>query len=116
MADDRLPWCRSESTVATKSDNVMFRSIAISFRPVQNASSRLTLVLWPAITMERFTTGDFIACLPFRYGVGLDCCWPCRFAIYQERVAPSSVHERAGSRRRLVRRDAAWPASFGFGD
>jgi hypothetical protein len=28
--------------------------------PFQKASSRLTLVLWPATTMERFTTGDFI--------------------------------------------------------
>ena len=28
--------------------------------PLQNASSRLTLVLCPPITIERFTTGDFI--------------------------------------------------------
>jgi hypothetical protein len=27
----------------------------------QNASSRLTLVLWPATTIERFTTGDFMS-------------------------------------------------------
>jgi len=38
----------------------MCRAIAMSFSPFQNASSRLTLVLWPAITIERLTTGDFI--------------------------------------------------------
>src|SRR6476659_3463369 len=70
MADDRLPCCRSESIAATRSDNVMSRPLAISFRPFQNASSRLTLVLWPAMTMERLTTGDFIARLPFRSGGG----------------------------------------------
>src|ERR1043166_6031931 len=60
MADDRLPCRRSGSIDDTRSDNVMLRSSAISFRPCQNASSRLTLVLWPAITMERLITGDFI--------------------------------------------------------
>jgi hypothetical protein len=44
---------------------VMCRAIAMSFRPFQNASSRLTLVLWPAITIERLTTGDFIAASGF---------------------------------------------------
>src|SRR5262245_2051991 len=70
MADDRLPCCRSESIAATRSDKVMSRPLAISLRPLQNASSRLTLVLWPAMTMERLTTGDFIARLPFRSGGG----------------------------------------------
>src|SRR6266566_9791353 len=60
MADDRLPCCRWESITATKSDKFFCRLPAISFRPVQNASSRLTLVLWPATTTERLTTGDFI--------------------------------------------------------
>ena len=32
----------------------MLRSPEISFMPFQNASSRLTLVLWPATTIERF--------------------------------------------------------------
>src|SRR5262245_20963357 len=48
MADDRLPCRRSESIAVTRSDKVMFRPLAISFRLFQNASSRLTLVLWPA--------------------------------------------------------------------
>ena len=39
----------------------MSRSLAISFSDFQKASSRLTLVLWPAITTERLTTKDFIA-------------------------------------------------------
>src|SRR5215831_6574521 len=60
MADDRLPCCRWESIAATKSDNVMWRSPPISFRLFQNASSRLTLVLWPRTTIERLATGDFI--------------------------------------------------------
>src|SRR5262252_6454461 len=42
------------------SDKVRSRFEAISFSPVQNASSRLTLVLCPAMTIERLTTGDFI--------------------------------------------------------
>jgi hypothetical protein len=33
---------------------------AISFSEFQNASSRLTLVLWLARTTDRFTTRDFI--------------------------------------------------------
>src|SRR4051794_26478885 len=70
MAEDKLPCWRPVSMVATNSDNVMSRLPAISFRPFQNASSRLTLVLCPAMTMERFMTGDFIASLPFRSGAG----------------------------------------------
>src|SRR5437764_10322315 len=66
MADDRLPCCRSESIAATKSDKVMSRPLAISLSPFQNASSRLTLVLWPAMTIDRLTTGDFIGRLPYR--------------------------------------------------
>src|SRR5262249_29717978 len=60
MADDRLPCCRWESIAATKPDNVMWRSPPISFRLFQNASSRLTLVLWPPTTTERLVTRDFI--------------------------------------------------------
>ena len=36
----------------------MVRAREISFMLVQNGSSRLTLVLWPPTTIERFTTGD----------------------------------------------------------
>jgi hypothetical protein len=59
-ADDKLPCPRPESMAATNSDNVRPRPIAISLSPLQNASSRLTLVLWPATTIERLATGDFI--------------------------------------------------------
>src|SRR5215467_12141506 len=76
MADDRLPCCRSESIDATSSDNVMSRSPAISFSPFQNASSRLTLVLCPAITIERLTTGDFIGGPLFQSGAGRGRGWP----------------------------------------
>src|SRR5580658_9230409 len=112
MADDRLPWRRSVSIAATRSDSVICRAMAISFRPVQNASSRLTLVLWPAITIERLTTGDFIARLPFRYGVYLACRWLFHFAIYQKRAVPWNAHARSGSRQHRVRPDAAGPVSF----
>src|SRR5262249_25808271 len=42
----------------------MPRSPAISFKLFQNWSSRLTLVLWPAMTIERFETEDFTASPP----------------------------------------------------
>src|SRR5688500_14758336 len=44
----------------------MSRPPAISFNPFQKASSRLTLVLWPATTIDRLTTADFTARPPFR--------------------------------------------------
>jgi hypothetical protein len=58
MADDRLLCGRSESTAVTRLDTVMFRPLAISFRLFQYASSRVTLVLWPATTIERLTIRD----------------------------------------------------------
>src|ERR1700730_8656222 len=42
---------------------------AMSFRPFQKASSMLTLVLCPAITIERLRIGDFIDLPPFQCGV-----------------------------------------------
>ena len=50
---------------ATKSDSVRRRRMAISFNPFQKASSKLMLVLCPARTIERLTTGDFISLAPF---------------------------------------------------
>jgi hypothetical protein len=41
-------------------DNVIRWPCAISFKLSQNGSSRLTLVLCPPMTIERFTTSDFI--------------------------------------------------------
>src|SRR6516165_1843079 len=64
MADDRLPCQRSESIAPTSSDRVVFRPRAISFNPSQNASSRVTLVLWPATMIERLTTSDFMKTPP----------------------------------------------------
>src|SRR4051812_21536404 len=61
MPDERLPWRRPVSMVATSSDKVRSRDGAISLRPCQKASSRLTLVLWPAMTIDRLMTGDFIS-------------------------------------------------------
>src|SRR5436309_12813176 len=43
----------------------MCRSRAISFNPFPNASARLTLLLWPATTIERLKTSDFMKTPPF---------------------------------------------------
>jgi hypothetical protein len=50
--------------MVTKSDTVASCPPALSLNPFQNASSRLTLVLRPATTIDRFTIGDFMACAP----------------------------------------------------
>jgi hypothetical protein len=57
MADDRLPWARPESMIVANSDTVRPRACAISLSPPQNASSRLTLVLWLEIAIERLADG-----------------------------------------------------------
>jgi hypothetical protein len=64
MADHRLLCCRSPSIAATRADSDSWRSPAISFSALQKSSSRLILVLWPAMRMERLTTGDFISAPP----------------------------------------------------
>src|SRR5258707_12910118 len=58
MADDRLVCGLSASMVSTKADMVVPRSRAISCKPFQNASSRLTLVLRLQRLTERLTTVD----------------------------------------------------------
>ena len=78
IADDRLPCGRP---VSIARDQVRQRHVAADrdiLQPFQNASSRLTLVLWPAMTIERLMTGDFIAHLPFRSGAGRGFCGLCR--------------------------------------
>src|SRR5665213_3733544 len=60
MAEDRLLCWRERSMSATMFDSVTRWLCAMSFKPRQNASSRLTLVLCPASTIERLTMGDFI--------------------------------------------------------
>src|SRR5262249_44885469 len=70
--DDRFPLSRPRSTVATRSDNVMLRADAISLSPDQNSSSRLTLVLCPPITTDRFNTGEPINLLTRRQCRGSD--------------------------------------------
>src|SRR5882762_4662217 len=116
MADDRLPCCRSVSIVATSSDKVMSRPPAISLRPFQNASSRLTLVLWPAMTIERLTTGDFIGGLLFRSGDHQD---RCRLFPAGRRRACASVWADRGQgdwRGRAARPAPVWFACGPFED
>src|SRR5262245_42665083 len=62
MADDTLAWFRLASISATNAARVMSRSLAISFKLSQNSSSMLTLVLCPAMTIERFETRALTAC------------------------------------------------------
>ena len=56
IADDRLLCCRSESMLPTSCDRWTPRLWAIERSSIQKASSRLTLVLWPPTTRERFVT------------------------------------------------------------
>src|ERR1700704_2735774 len=72
MADDRLPCCRAESISATRADKVMSRPPAITFSPLQNASSRLTLVLWSATGSWRSsaTSIPLRGVAPFSEGLG----------------------------------------------
>jgi len=64
MADDRLAFSRSASMLPTRSETLMSRPAAILRKSFQNASSRLMLVLWPAITTERFAIVDLIVVPP----------------------------------------------------
>src|SRR5262249_16662176 len=50
---------RVPSMAAISSARLCWRDCAISLSAVQNASSMLTLVLCPAITIERLMIGDF---------------------------------------------------------
>src|SRR6478609_2804876 len=88
MADDRLPCWRLLSISPTSSDKVMSRVPEISFMPFQNASSRLTLVLCPATTIERLTTGDFMRPLHRRAGADRATTWRVRAAVVPTRVPP----------------------------
>src|ERR1700746_139415 len=100
MAEERFPCRRPPAMLATRSDSVMLRAEAISLRPFQKASSRLTLVLCPAMTIERLTTGDFIDRPPFRGGVHRVRGGPFRPAPPPAHAWPSSGHGRDGFRRR----------------
>jgi hypothetical protein len=59
IAEERLLCWRDSSISATIFDSVTHWACAISFRPRQNASSRLMLVLCPPMTMERFDDCGF---------------------------------------------------------
>src|SRR5579862_1263258 len=109
MADDRLPCRRPESIDATRSDNVVRRPTAISLSPLQKASSRLTLVLCPAITIERLITGDFITRLPFRSGAARDLSGPCRSVLPAVTVHVAKGHGPAGCGQLLAQLAAVWP-------
>src|SRR6266849_4416690 len=109
MAEDRFPCRRPPSIVATRSDSVMLRPEAMSLRPLQKASSRLTLVLCPAITIERLTTGDFIDRPPFRCGVHQARGGLSPHAPPPTHARPWSGHGRDGSLRRGRRPGVEWP-------
>src|SRR5262249_36393369 len=62
------------------------------------------------MTMERLTTGDFIARLPFRSGGGRDRGGPWRRAWFRVRARLGCVHAAAHLQMLLARRAAARPA------
>ena len=62
IAEDKLPRSRVLSISVTIFDTGTPSVCAIFFRLLQNASSRLTLVLCPSITMERLMIADFMMC------------------------------------------------------
>src|SRR5262249_16751877 len=93
---------RLPSIAAPNSARVMPRSPAISFKLFQNSASRLTLVLWPAITIERFETGDFTASPPANQpSVLYD-----RMAL-RARKPPAWYHRRISCLGRVASRRAA---------
>src|SRR6516164_796871 len=100
MAEERFPCRRPPSMLATRSDSVMLRAEAISLRPFQNASSRLTLVLCPAMTIERLTTGDFIDRPPFRGDARRVRGGTFRSALLPAHAQPWGGHGRGGFRQR----------------
>src|SRR3569832_313153 len=110
MADDRLPCWRSVSIDETRSDRVISRSSAMSLRPFQNASSRLTLVLWPAITIERLITGDFIDGLLCLCDAGQEHGGPDHGPPPHGRVPIWTHHGRAAVQRHGVRPYRGWRA------
>src|SRR5262249_44765714 len=62
IGEERLPGSRVLSMSVTIFDTGTPSVRAIFFRLLQNASSRLTLVLCPSIMMERLTIADFMMC------------------------------------------------------
>src|SRR5512141_418639 len=96
--------------VATRSDSVISRPVAISFSPCQNASSRLTLVLCPAITIERLTTGELIDRLPCRSGADRGLVWLFPSAPLRACCAIWADHAQRDSPRREDRYRVAWRA------
>src|ERR1700756_883118 len=108
MAEERFPCRRPPAMLATRSDRVMLRAEAISLRPFQNASSRLTLVLCPAMTIERLTTGDFIDRPPFRGDARRVRRGTFRPAPLPAHARPSRGHGRGGFLRRERRPRAVW--------
>jgi hypothetical protein len=80
MADDKLLCWRRLSISHTIFDRVMCRPCAISFSPLQNAFSRLTLVLCPLMTTERLT-------IPYACPQARKCIQPDDFVLHQSSVA-----------------------------
>jgi len=112
MTDDRLPCWRSASIEATSSDKWRLRPPAISFSPFQNASSRLTLVLWPAMTMGALERqAIFILSSPVRPGADQDPGWDFRVARKHRDCARLATAVPAIDwRQRAFRHATGWPA------
>ena len=92
----------------TRPDKVSFRVRAISRKACQKASSRLTLVLWPSIIIERLLIEDFMACPPGN--PGNDCAWLEVIIVTGSRPKNSSVAFRC--RKYAPKRGVGYRASF----
>src|SRR5215475_1248428 len=105
MAEDRLPPLRSASIISISADTGNPRWRAISRRPLQNASSRLTLVLWRATATERLTIADLMACPPASSlaPANRSLLRPARRqALLQLRIRDPEFRDRLGDRGLLV--------------
>src|SRR5579863_1359230 len=109
MAEDKLPCLRPASMAPTRSDTGCCRLAAMSLSAVQNAASRLTLVLCPAITMERLTTADLIPRLRCRSDARRDRARSYRFVSDPACARSSDDREPIGSTRLFARRGGAAP-------
>src|SRR5436190_21963421 len=114
MADDRLACLRPPSIAPTNAVTVTPRSSAISLKLFQNSSSRLILVLWPAMMIERFKTGDTASTPPRmsqRYYIDRMIIWtrktldlgpPANTEVSPWRYGPPGFKVREAMRRLLL--------------
>src|SRR5262249_8263201 len=103
MADDRLACLRPPSIAPTNAVTVTPRSSAISLKLFQNSSSRLILVLWPSMLIERFKTRDTASPTTNEPAITILTAWRCRQEKALELVPPGDTE---------VSPSAVWASGF----